>query len=383
MAKKILYIITKSNFGGAQRYVYDLATSIPKNRYNVTVALGGTGERNAKTGLLKNMLEEKDIKVIPVTHFLRDMSPIQDVYAFFELYKIICKEKPDILHVMSSKAGGLGALAGRITGIPIILFTSHGLAYDEKWRPLWQRTLIWIASWWTFALATKTIQLTNDTYSRAKNMPCMKNKMALIHNGRTPPVFFRKEEARKTLCVTENVCGELWVGSIAELTHNKNLEVLIHALTDVHKRTQRKPHLWIIGEGEERKNLEEKATDLGFRSFLHLPGYVSNASQYLQAFDIFVLPSKKEGLPYVLLEAGLASLPVVVSNLPSIQDIIQDKETGRITETTPEKLSEVLEQLLEDVSLRKKYGLALKKHVEKEFSIEKMIHDTTNLYEGH
>ena len=89
MKKKILYIITKSNFGGAQRYVFDLASSLPENEFEPIVALGGSGESKAKPGLLYNKLEESGIRTILVKNFMRDISFFKEPLVFFELYKII------------------------------------------------------------------------------------------------------------------------------------------------------------------------------------------------------------------------------------------------------------------------------------------------------
>jgi len=378
MQKKVLIVITKSNFGGAQRYVYDLATNLPKDRFSVTVALGGTGGRSAKTGTLKEKLEEKSIPTLSITHLMRDMSLTEDVRAFFELLRIVRSERPDILHVTSSKAGGMGALAGRITGIKHIIFTSHGLAYDETWRPFFQRMLIRTASWFTFLLSTKTVQITHDTFTRASKLPFMQKKMVLIHNGREVPTLLTREEAREKLCRGETVCSEQWIGTIAELTTNKNLHVLIDAIALVHKEGVR-PHLWFIGEGEERKALETHAKERSLEHFVHMPGYISHASRYLKALDIFTLPSKKEGLPYVLLEAGYAGLPTVVNSLPSIEDIVTEK-TGITVHATPENLAQAFLTLLKDKSLQKQYGERLEKHVTDLFSIEKMIESTAHVY---
>jgi len=378
MQKKVLIVITKSNFGGAQRYVYDLATNLPKDRFSVTVAFGGTGERSAKTGTLKEKLEEKNIPTLPITHFMRDMSLTEDMKAFFELLRIVRRERPDILHVTSSKAGGMGALAGRIAGTKRIIFTSHGLAYDETWRPFSQRMLIRITSWFTFLLSTKTIQITHDTLTRASKLPLMRNKMVLVHNGREVPNLLTRKEARDKLCKGETVCSEQWIGTIAELTMNKNLHVLIDAIALVHKEGVR-PHLWLIGEGEERKALEARAKERSLKHFVHMPGYISHASRYLKALDIFTLSSQKEGLPYVLLEAGYAGLPAVVNSLPSIADIIT-KETGITVHATPENLAQAFLELLKDKSLQKQYGEQLEKHVTELFSIEKMIERTAHVY---
>ncbi len=107
MKKKIIFVITKSNWGGAGRYVFDLATTLTSD-YDVAVALGGTG-------LLVDKLRKENIRTIPIPSLGRDIHVRADSSAFFELLAIFKKEKPDVVHLNSSKAGGLGALAARMS----------------------------------------------------------------------------------------------------------------------------------------------------------------------------------------------------------------------------------------------------------------------------
>lgn len=102
--KKVFICITKSNWGGAQKYVFDIATSINRELFDISVLLGGNGE-------LKKRLEEKNIKIIELENSQRDIKTKKDFGLFFELYKIFKKEKPDIIHLNSSKMGFIGALA--------------------------------------------------------------------------------------------------------------------------------------------------------------------------------------------------------------------------------------------------------------------------------
>src|SRR3989338_6435442 len=103
--KKILYVITKSNWGGAQRYVYDLAVHFGADeKYEIVVALGGTGE-------LKRKLGEKNIRVVELAGLKRDIKILGDIRAFFEILKLLHEEKPNIVHLNSSKAGLLGSIA--------------------------------------------------------------------------------------------------------------------------------------------------------------------------------------------------------------------------------------------------------------------------------
>ena len=128
--KKVLYIITKATNGGAQKYVYDLATNIPKEQFEPIVAYGTHGK-------LAEDLSTVGIQVLRFPSLGRDLAIVGDIKSFFEMLKIIRKIKPDVLHLNSSKAGGLGALAGRIAGVPKIIFSVHGWPFKEPRNLFW------------------------------------------------------------------------------------------------------------------------------------------------------------------------------------------------------------------------------------------------------
>ena len=113
---------------------------------------------------------------------------------------------------------------------------------------------------------------------------------------------------------------------------------------------------------------------------VHLLGYVPDAVRYLKAFDIFILPSKKEGLPYVILEAGLAGLPVVASDLPGNRDIIESGVHGFLVEPQPRILATCIEMLLRDEGMRWRLGSTMQERVMQDFSIHNMTEETFILY---
>ncbi|MCD5381199.1 MAG: glycosyltransferase [Candidatus Pacebacteria bacterium] len=373
--KSILYIITKSNLGGAQKYVLELAEAAMKEGYHVSVACGGTGEAGAALGPLVSKLKNIGITVYPIDGFMRNMSLLNDIKAFFSVWRTIRKSKPDVLHVTSSKAGGIGALAGRLAFVPRIIFTSHGLTVDEVWRPRWQRILIYLSTWTTLRLAHKGIMISTETFNRARNMPGLSSRISLIMNGVSSINFIEKKEARKKLG-PEIPNGALWIGGIGELHPNKNWSAAISAMQTLPKNT----HLIIIGEGEERPKLESLILNLKLKSRVHLLGYM-NGAQYLKALDIFILPSKKEGLPYVLLESGLARLATVASDLPGNRDIIKTGENGMLIDPTPTSIAASLSMLCNNKNLRQELGVSLEKTVLNKFSIEQMTTKTFNLYQ--
>lgn len=374
-APKIIFLITKSNFGGAQKYVYELALAAHARGWLVTVACGGTGKKKAEMGLLAIKLREAEIPVVPINNFMRDMSANNDLFALIDVWRLLRDERPDILHVTSSKAGGIGALAGRITGVPKIIFTSHGLTIDEVWRPLWQRIFIFIGTWFTITLAHCSIMISTETYKRIRHTLGLRKKVVLIKNGIAPVDFMTKEVAQKELEL-DLPPGHFLIGGIGELHPNKNWSVAITTLASLPTHL----HLAIIGGGEEYESLKEQSQKLGVADRVHLLGYVPDADCYLKAFDLFMLPSKKEGLPYVLLEAGLAGLPVIASDLPGNRDIIESGTHGFLVEPTKKMLSISIEMLLRDEGMRRRMGAALQEKVMAEFSITHMNEATFELY---
>ncbi len=138
--------------------------------------------------------------------------------------------------------------------------------------------------------------------------------------------------------------------------------------------------LIIIGEGTERKNLQQLIKELNLTKSVFLVGAINEAARLLKAFDIFVLSSRSEAYGYVLHEAGLAELPVIATNVGGIPEIIKNGVSGLLVEpNNPPALSQALATLLSDSTLRNKFSAAL--HVEmKNRTLEKMVRATEALY---
>lgn len=370
---KVLYLITKSNFGGAQKYTYELAVAAAANGHDVTVACGGTGSAGAETGELARRLESAGIRVIVIKNFMRDISWRKECGAFFEIYQLLRRERPDVLHISSSKAGGIGTLAGRMQRVPSIIFTVHGLPSDEMWRPYWQRWLITKATQATCLLAHAVIVLSKETAHRVTSSLIPAKKVHIIYNGVMKPNLLERKEARTILSIPSNV---FCIGGIGELHPNKNWSTALVAIPNLPADT----HFCLIGDGEERAVLETQIKQLDIADRVHLAGYLPDAVQFLAAFDIFVLPSKKEGLPYVILEAGSAGLPVVASDLPGLREIITTGENGILIDQDVTALTASLTMLLRDEGMRQRLGNALRDDVESTFSYVDMSAKTMNLY---
>ena len=383
--KKVLFMITKSNFGGAQRYVYDLAVNLPKEQFDVAVAFGGTGKPGAQTGMLHRKLEQAGIRTVTITHLARDMFPLFDIRAFFEIISLLQRERPHVLHINSSKAGGLGAVAGRFAHTPHIVFTSHGLAFEES-RAWFSKKFMYFFTWLTFVFSHTSILISQDSYRKAGRMWFLKNKLKLIHNGVPEIEFVETKSARNALQQKSSstlAMGTTWIGTISELTKNKGLFYLLEACARLNEIGKNFICV-IIGEGEERERLQKSIDALGLTDTVYLLGYIEDAAQYLKAFDIFTLTSVKEGHPYVLLEAARAKLPVVASDIPGVTDIIEHATTGLLSKSqNMAQIKDNLGILIEDVRLRAQYGNALKDKVGRDLSFQEMLNKTFALYSAY
>ncbi|OGF64173.1 hypothetical protein A2661_00305 [Candidatus Giovannonibacteria bacterium RIFCSPHIGHO2_01_FULL_45_24] len=379
---KILYVITKSNWGGAQRYVYDIATSLNKEMFGVAVAAGGEG-------ILAEKLNRAGIRTMPIPFLQRDVSVIKEFLSLFALVKIFNRERPDIIHLNSSKTGGLGAVAARISSLvtrrsSLIVFTAHGWGFNED-RPYVARLIIFLAQWITVIFCHKIITLSKAVHSQAMYFPFSRKKIFFTEQGLQPIELLPREEAKKELISVFNKTNPshkefpgLWVGCVAELTKNKGVIYLVEAAS---KLTGCDSRLLILGDGEDRDKLELQISRLGLQNKVFLSGFVPDAAKYFKSFDIFVLPSVTEALGYALIEAGQAGLPVVATKVGGIPWIIKDGESGiLVPPKNPEALAGALKKLLDDNGLRQQMGRKNYELISQKFSFEKMLKETIDIY---
>lgn len=310
--KKILFIITKSSWGGAQRYVYDLATAAASDGNDVCVASG-------ESGALTQKLSAAGISTREVPGLSRDLGPTRDFRALASLRHLFKDFKPDVTHINSSKAGVLGTLAAHLEHVPRIVFTVHGWPFLEKRNLLWRLTAL-LGSWSTALFAHVVIVVSKNDLHIGRRMPLCKGKMRLVYNGIALPPLGDGAVIRKAFPK-----GARITGTIGELTRNKNQRSLL-------EQAEKDPTLFvaIVGEGEERTNLETYIAAHHLRDRVKLFGFM-RASEVLRGFDTFALPSTKEGLPYVLLEAKAAGLPITATRVGGVGEILDAPDMSLFT----------------------------------------------------
>ncbi|MDO8261271.1 MAG: glycosyltransferase [Candidatus Magasanikbacteria bacterium] len=340
MKKTILYLITQSELGGAQKYILDLCLSL-KSEYNVIVAFGEQGEQ----GGLALKLKENEIDYYVIPALIRKIDAQADFFASSEIIKLIKKVQPDIIHLNSSKISVLGALAifrlklnpfwrFRVNKIKVI-YTVHGWVFHEpgvnaqkykkleRWAARFKNTIICVS------------QMDYDSALKEKIAP--QNKLVMIHNGIAPVDFLPREQARLELQLETD---DFVIGSIGYLYKNKGYEYLINA-TKILVDNGIKPKTIIIGEGEERGELENWIRQYRLEKYVILKGAM-DAAKYLKAFDIYVCSSVKEGLSYTIIEAMSAARPIIATDVGGNSELIENEKTGLLV--NPEKAKKSAEQ---------------------------------------
>lgn len=370
--KKILYIITKANWGGAQRYVYDLAVAAKDAGHEVAVVVGGTG-------LLTEKLTAAGIRVIPLTlrqrrTFLGDLLTFGSL---FSLIRIFRAEHPAVVHVNSAKAGGLGALGARIARVPSIIFTAHGWEFNAP-RGVLSRVGIRLFSWLTMLLAHRTIAVSEAIRRDVCSWPFIADRISVILLGISCGPLRSREEARALLA--PYTVGKYWVGMLSELHPTKRIVDAISAfgiLVPEHPEAI----LVVLGEGHEREMLVEHIRDLHLGNHVFLLGFKDNAASLLKAFDLFIHTSASEALGYAILEAGCAALPVIATNVGGIPEIISDVAHGTLVPPRdPEALAEAIRSLMREPNRAAELGARLHARVLHSFSKERMLSETLALY---
>jgi len=318
--RKILYIITLPDWGGAQKYVFQEALA-NKDNFDVAVLTGQSDSFKSKINLLDQLAnqEEPGIQSAQLKYLVRPINPLKDFLAILEIIKFYNREKPDTVHLNSSKAGILGSFAKLFSAHkPEVIYMVHGWVFLEPMNSFKRWLYIFgekLASYWR----DKIIVLGEKEKQIAINYKiCPEKKLKVRRHSIPIASFLDKDIARKELGLPPD---KKIIGTVANFYPPKGLEYLIEAAAKINN-----PDIifTVIGDGPLRENFKFKISNSKLENIFILLGEKENAAQYLRAFDLFVLPSVKEGAPYVILEAMAAGLPIIATDVGNVNEMLKD-----------------------------------------------------------
>ena len=333
-----MYCITSSSWGGAQLHVLELCQNQMKRGNKVIFLVGNNGP------LLEKVRRIKGVRVILLPSLVREISFVKDITAVIKLRKIIKRERPDIVHLHSSKAGTLGRIASIGLNCKVI-FTVHGWAFTEgvnsKIKKFIYRTIEKSVSRFTDLFICVSEYDRNLGMERGVLNP--NSHVAVIHNGSVMP-----EKSK----VNFSVHSPVRLVMTARFSAQKNQEGLIRAIKGLPKESYR---LTFVGDGDTIQQCKSLVKRLKLNENIKFVGFKDDVSQYLISNDIYLLITHYEGLPISIIEAMSYGMPIIASDVGGNSELVENGENGYLVSSSDEIKKSILE-LMNNFSLIRKMG---------------------------
>lgn len=369
--KRVFHIITTSRWGGAQKVCYDLAVGLTKKGFLVDVAC-------APGGLLVEKLKEKQIHVFSIPSLKEKPSPFYDLKTIWVLYKLIRKNKYQIVHCHSTKAGILGRISAKLAGTPKIFFTVHGWSF-YRWQKKKGIKYKFLTKFFVFLerivakITDKIICVSeNDKKEGLKNKITSPEKITIIRNG----IEFKiKTQIGKP---TDRII----IGNIARLTYQKRPDLFLRIAKEIIKEKKGVKFVW-VGGGEWLDKFQKFVREHHLEKNIIATGdkRPEEIQQYLVDFDIFILTSEWEGLPISIIEAMFAQKPIVAFDVGGLREMIQNKINGFLVPFGDlKKYKEKLKLLIQDKKRRREMGRQSFYFAQSQFGLQRMIKEYEKLY---
>jgi len=381
---KIFYLITKSEAGGAQTHVYQLSKYFIQKGDEVAIM-------SCPGGWLEKEAEKFGVKFYPN----KDFSNAPNLFKIFRTIKKINKGiedfRPDLIACHSTVAGFWGRLTIR-NKIPTI-FTAHGWAFTAG-VPIWKKYLAILIEKIAGKFCSKIICVSNfDRNLALKYKIAPAGKLITIHNGVKiiqNDADVRQEDSERRGIIntqddaTDNASQQklIKIVFVGRLGKQKDPLLLLEAFNILPNELQNRSQVSIIGDGPKREMLEKFVKENNLEDRVEFLGGISreNVFKTLRKSDIFVLISNWEGFPYTIIEAMSCGLPVIASDVGGIREAVNDDCGILVKRGDEEAIKNALEKLLKNPSLAKEMGEKSRARVKKEFSLEKTLRETEQIY---
>jgi glycosyltransferase involved in cell wall biosynthesis len=368
--------------GGPALHVSYLTAGLRERGYETILVAGSVGQGEQS---MAYVAEDLDVAVMTIPHLHREISPIRDLLATVRLARIIRAERPAILHTHTAKAGAVGRVAALLAGRrrpPIIVHTFHGhvlRGYFGRFRTGVFRLLErWLARI-TDALVAVSPEVRDELvgFGVAPASKFRVIRLGIELDERLARDGAARAETRRVMGIADD---RFVVGWIGRMTAVKRTDVVLRSFRRL-RDDGVNAVLCMVGDGPDRRAVEDLAGELGVMRDCLFPGYQEDVGPFFAAFDVFVLPSGNEGTPVTAIEALASGCPVVATRVGGVPDVVTDGEDGFLVEPGDvEALAARLGRLAGDEGLRARMAAAGRERMRGRYAVDRLIDDIDRLY---
>jgi glycosyltransferase involved in cell wall biosynthesis len=367
---RVLRVIARMNVGGPAWQVSVLTRGLEDDQFTSQLVCGEISEGEADFLALR----DSELPVTRIRTLGRSLNAFDDVRAFWQLLRIMRKTKPHIVHTHTAKAGVLGRIAAIFTRVPVRVHTFHGHVLHGYFSPLVTRVFIQIErvlGRFTHGIVSVGSQVRDDLLAVGIGTP---EKYTVIAPGVASSEPVSKDGARESLELPPDAHVALFIG---RLTQIKRPDRLLEAFSLVLEKDP-SAVLLMAGEGELFEGTKVLGAHLG--DSVRFLGWRSDLAVLFAAADVAVLSSDNEGMPVTLIEASMAGVPCVTTDVGSAREVVLDNETGFVVPTDSVAIAQALVTLFTNEQLRHEMGDAATRHTMAHFSSTRLVKDHVDLY---
>jgi glycosyltransferase involved in cell wall biosynthesis len=332
------------------------------------------------------LLESWGIRHEPLRHATRSAAVTQDLMAFIELWSLFRRLRPDIVHTHNPKPGLYGRVAARAAGVPGVVNTVHGLYASPEDRASRRGVVYALERTASMCSGAELVQNPEDLQVLARlGVPTI--KLVLLGNGvdlqrfRPPADDETRRHAKAALGVPAEA---VVVGMVARLVWQKGFHDLFAAAECL--RESHPDVVFVVVGGTDPDKADaippESLADASRRGQLLFAGSREDMENVYPGFDIFVLPSYREGFPRSAMEAAACGLPVIATDIRGCREVVVHGQSGLLTPLQdPLRLASAIEELVRDPALRRRMGASGRRKAEAEFDYRVVVSKTLEAYE--
>jgi glycosyltransferase involved in cell wall biosynthesis len=371
---KVAHVVTRLDLGGAQQNTLHTVRGLDPARFDALLVCGEGGILDAE------VRADRALRAVFLDSLVREISPLNDVLAVLEMWKLFHAERPDVVHTHSSKAGILGRIAAALAGVPVVVHTFHGFGFHDRQNALVKAAYVFLERRCA-GLSTQLVFVSraNAEYAARHGLgPAA--RAVVIRSGIQLGAFPARVDAAALKMSAGIGRHKPLVVSIGNLKPQKNAADFVAAAAKAAARLPEARFVF-IGDGPQRRALEARAFALGLGGALSFLGWRRDGAQWLAAADVFALTSLWEGLPRALVEAMATGLPSVCYATDGVVDLLRDGENGFLVPPGDvDAFADRLVRLLTDADLRRRLGAAAAATIGPEFDIDGMVRAQEALY---